>query len=82
MTFFKKIQTTIFWKNVAKISTPFFIIVTIISLFIGNSSDIFNGNFKAINEANFTNGKWITYWGYKVFFSLFYGIWQANKNTK
>ena len=82
MSFIQKIQTVSFWVNVFKVAFPFFIIVTIISLFMNNSSDIFSGNFSIVKEANFSGGKWKTFWSYKLIFSFVYGIWITQKNTK
>ncbi|WP_439131798.1 hypothetical protein [Polaribacter sp.] len=82
MAFFKKIQKTEFWKNTVKIAIPFFIFVTIISLLMNSWREIFAGDFTKVAEVNFNNGKWITFWGYKVFLSLVYGIYMTNKNMK
>lgn len=82
MTFIEKTQTASFWKNVAKVTIPFFIIVAIASLLIGNWRDIFAGDFNTVYEVNFSGEKWKTFWGYKVVFSTLYGIWITNKNTK
>ncbi|CAM1373357.1 hypothetical protein [Tenacibaculum xiamenense] len=79
MSILKKIQQPLFWKNVAKVAIPFFIVVTIFSLVLNSSKDIFSGNFNAVYETNFSNGKWINFWGFKVIFSLIYGVWITNK---
>lgn len=79
MSFLQKIQQPVFWKNVAKVAIPFFIAVTLISLIMNSSRDIFAGDFAAVNEANFTQGKWIRFWGIKALICFFYGIWITNK---
>ena len=82
MTFLQKIQQPSFWVNVLKIAIPFLIIVTLFSLFFNSGKDIFAGDFKAVNEFNFSNKKWIRFWLSKTVISLIYGIYISNKNTK
>ncbi|SED12231.1 hypothetical protein SAMN04489761_4341 [Tenacibaculum sp. MAR_2009_124] len=79
MSILKKIQQPIFWRNVVKVAIPFFIVVTIFSLVLNSSKDIFSGNFNAVNETNFSNGKWMRFWGLKFFISVTYGVWITNK---
>lgn len=82
MSFFNKIQTKAFWVNFYKVTLPFFILVTLISLFLNSWRDIFSGDFAAVAEANFNDGKWIPFWAYKIVFSIFYGLYMTNKNMK
>lgn len=82
MTFIQKIQQPIFWRNFTKVAIPFFILVTLISLFLNSWRDIFAGDFVKVNEVNFTNGKWKSFWGLKIVISTIYGIWVTNKNMK
>ena len=82
MSFLKKIKTKEFWNNTLKVAIPFFIFVTVISLLMNSWRDIFAGDFATVNEANFSNGKWIPFWSYKVVLSLFYGMYMTNKNMK
>tara|TARA_R110002049_G_scaffold11147_5_gene53346 strand:- start:2016 stop:2264 length:249 start_codon:yes stop_codon:yes gene_type:complete len=82
MTFIEKIKQPLFWTNVAKVAIPFFIMVTIISLLMNSWRDIFAGDFAKVNEVNFAEGKWKSFWGLKVFLSAFYGIYVTNKKMK
>ena len=82
MTFFEKIQNGQFWINFAKVAVPFFVIVTIISLLINSSSEIFSGDFKVLYQNNFAGDQWKTFFGYKVVFSTLYGLYMTNKNMK
>ncbi len=82
MSFLEKIKQKEFWNNTLKIAIPFFIFVTIISLLMNSWREIFAGDFTKVAEANFTNGKWIQFWSYKVVLSLFYGMYMTNKNMK
>jgi len=82
MTFLQKIKQPLFWQNFAKVAIPFFILVTLISLFMNSWRDIFAGDFAKVNITNFANGKWKFFWGLKVVISTFYGIWVTNKKMK
>ncbi|EAQ42480.1 hypothetical protein [Polaribacter sp. MED152] len=82
MSFKKNINNPLFWSNFLKVAIPFFFFVTIISLFINSWSAIISGDFMAIAEQNFTNGKWAAFWGMKIVISIIYGLWITNKNMK
>jgi len=82
MTFFEKIKNGQFWVNFAKVAIPFFVIVTIISLLINSSSEIFSGNFETLYKNNFEGDLWKTFFGYKIVFSTLYGLYMTNKNMK
>lgn len=77
-----RIQTKVFWINLVKVAIPFFILVTLISLFMNSWRDIFAGDFTTVNETNFANGKWVSFWGIKIFICFFYGFWVTNKKMK
>ena len=79
MTFLEKTKQPLFWNNFAKVAIPFFIMVTLISLFINSWNAIFAGDFAKVNEVNFADGKWMSFWGLKVFLSAFYGLYVTNK---
>lgn len=82
MPFLEKIKQPIFWSNFAKVAIPFFVIVTVISLLINSSSEIFSGDFETLSENNFADGKWKNFFGFKVIFSAFYGLYITNKKMK
>ncbi len=82
MSFLEKIKQPVFWSSFLKIAIPFFIVVTVISLLIGSSKDIFAGDFTAVSETNFSDGKWKNFFGFKVIFSVFYGLYLTNKKMK
>jgi hypothetical protein len=79
MSFLEKIKQPIFWTYFAKVAIPFFVIVTIISLLMNSSSEIFSGDFETVNLNNFADGKWKTFFGFKVIFSTLYGLYTTNK---
>lgn len=82
MSLLKKLKNPEFWQNFLKVVIPFFIVVTIISLFMNSWREIFAGDFTAVSETNFNNGKWKNFWGIKIFISVFYGIYITDKNMK
>ena len=51
-----KMKTKEFWNNFLKVAIPFFIIVTIVSLIMNSSKDMFSGNFEAVHQQNFAKG--------------------------
>ena len=82
MKFTEKIKQPEFWRNFFKVAIPFFIIVTLISLFMNSWREIFAGDFTTVSEANFNDGKWKSFWGIKVVISFIYGLYITNKNMK
>ncbi|TYP97841.1 hypothetical protein C7447_1036 [Tenacibaculum adriaticum] len=82
MSLLHKFQQKEFWINVLKVGLPFFIIVTIIILFMNNGKAIISGDFETVYQANFANQKWIRFWLIKIVISLGYGMYITNKNMK
>ena len=82
MSLLEKIKQPMFWTNFAKVAIPFFLIVTVISLLINSSSEIFSGDFETLNKNNFADGKWKNFFGFKIIFSSIYGLYITNKNMK
>ena len=82
MPFIDKIKQPEFWFNFAKVAIPFFVVVTIISLLINSSSEIFSGDFETLSKNNFSDGKWKNFFGFKLVFSVFYGVYITNKKMK
>ena len=82
MSFIVKIKNPVFWSNFVRVVVPFFIIVTLFSLFMNSWREIFAGDFTAVAETNFNDGKWKNFWGIKIFITVFYGLYITNKNMK
>jgi len=82
MTFTEKIQQPVFWMNTFKIALTFFIVLTILSLLFNSFSDLVSMNFTAVLENNIYEGKWISFFGIKIIFSLVYGMWMTARNMK
>ncbi len=77
-----KMQTKLFWVNFAKVAVPFFLIVTVISLLMNSSAEIFSGDFDSVVQDNFADDKWKTFFGYKLFFSFIYAFYMTALKTK
>lgn len=82
MKFVDKIQQKDFWSALAKVFIPFFVFLTLISLFMNSWRDVFAGNFDAVNQLNFASGKWIRFFGIKIVITFLYSLWMTNKNYK
>ena len=82
MSFLEKIKHPQFWPNFLKVALPFFVIVIVISLLINNSTEIFAGDFKGLHQKVFSEGKWKNFFAYKLFFSIFYGLYTTYRKMK
>jgi len=82
MTLLEKLKSPGFWTYVLKIAVPFFIVVTIFSLFMNSWREVFAGEFDKVNEMNFSDGKWQRFWGIKIIISFGYAMYVALKKTK
>jgi hypothetical protein len=82
MTFLEKVKTSIFWRNVMKISMIFFIIIVIVSLLFNNFSSIIDFDTETIYSQNFSEGKWVNFIIPKLVIGLLYGMWVTNRNMK
>lgn len=79
---FTRFQMRSFWIKFAQFAIPFFVIVTVISLLMNSFKEIFAGDFAAVVTANFSDGKWQNFFGFKIFFSTIYALYVTNKNVK
>jgi len=82
MSFIQNIQVSGFWKKVALITIPFFIVLVLISLIMSNAKAFFSFDFGVISELNFSEGKWKKFFIIKIVISLLYGFVIAVKKTK
>ena len=82
MTFTEKIKHQEFWRNFARITIPFFIVLVIMTLLWKSWSAIFSGDFDIISQTHFDEGKWKVFFGVKIVASAVYGLYVTNKNMK
>lgn len=82
MSFKEKIKHSDFWKNFAKITIPFFIVLVFMTLLWKSWSPIFEGDFNSVFNTHFVAGKWKAFFGVKIVASIIYGMYVTNKNMK
>ena len=82
MGFIQKAQSKGFWNAFLKVFIPFFIFLIIITLLMNSWRDIFAGDFEAVNQLNFSNRKWMRFFGIKFVITFVYSLWMTNKNMK
>ncbi len=82
MSFLENFKQQKFWKLFVNFAIPFFLFVTVFSLLINSFSEIFSGDFAAVNQTNFADGRWQAFFAPKLVLSLVYGLYMANKNIK
>jgi hypothetical protein len=82
MTFTEKIKHPQFWPVTFKVALTFFGILIIISLLFNSFSALIRFDFAKVAEENFTDGKWLNFFGIKLLVSLVYAIWTTSRNIK
>ena len=82
MSFLNKIQQAEFWSKFLKVALPFFIFVTLISLFMNSWRVFFAVDFTTVSKVNFNIGNWMRFFGIQVIISFIYGLYITNKNMK
>ena len=82
MTFTEKIKTGLFWKNVAKIAVPFFIVVLIISILFNSFSSTIHLDIETLQTQYLSDGKWQVFVLPKFIISIAYGIWMTQRKMK
>jgi len=80
MTFLEKVKTPIYWQHVFRIGLLFLVLLIIISLLFNSFSDILKFDLEAVNNNNFSDGKWKKFIFSKIAISLVYAMWVTNRN--
>lgn len=71
-----------FWIKVLKLASVFFLLFVSISLLIAHFSEITSGNFGAIYEEEWADGKWKNYFLIKAVISIVYAIYMTSRRKK
>ncbi len=71
-----------FWIRVLKLAAVFFLIFVIISLVISHFSEVTSGNFRAVYEDEWADGKWKNYFSIKAVISIVYAIYMTSRRKK
>lgn len=82
MGFTNLIKNPVFWKHTLRIAIMFVVLMTVISLLFNSFSDILKFNISAVAEKNFTNGKWVQFFGLKFIISILYAGYLTFRNMK
>ncbi len=68
--------------NALKISAFIFPTLVVLALLFESGSSLFKGEWETVNAQNFSDGKWIRFFGVKLIFSLGYGIIVSLRKSK
>lgn len=82
MSFVDNLKRTGFWKRVLFLGGIFFIMVVIISLLFNQFSNIISGDFAAVYENEWANGKWKSDLAFKAAISLVYAVYMVSRRQK
>jgi uncharacterized membrane protein (DUF485 family) len=79
MRIFDNFKNPDFWVKVFQLAFVFFVVFVGISLIISHFSEIMAGNFAAIYEDEWANGKWMNYFLIKAVISIVYSIYMTSR---
>lgn len=68
-----------FWKKTLILAGVFFLLFVMISLVISHFRQIVAGDFAAIYQEEWANGKWVNYFLVKAAISLVYAIYMTSR---
>lgn len=68
-----------YWVKVLQLGTIFFVIFVGLSLVISHFRQIIGGDFAAIYEDEWADGKWVEYFLVKAAISLVYAIYMTSR---
>lgn len=82
MGVFDNFKSKTFWIEVLKLSVIFFIVFVALSLLISNFSNILSGNWSAVYEQEWANGKWKRDLSIKAAITIVYAIYMTSRRQK
>lgn len=68
-----------FWSKALKLAAVFFVIFIGISLILSHFRQIIAGDFAAIYEDEWADGKWVDYFLIKAAISLVYAVYMTSR---
>jgi hypothetical protein len=68
--------------NALKIAGFIFPTLVLLALIFESGSSLFKGDWNSVASANFSDGKWIRFFGIKFLFSIGYGIIVSLRKSK
>lgn len=81
MRILEDLRNPVFWNKVIQLTIVFFVIFVGLTLLISHFGDIFSGNFAAIYEEEWSNGKWVSYFLIRLAISLVYAIYMTSRRS-
>ena len=69
-------------KNALKIFAFIFPTLVVLALLFESGSAVFSGDWETVDTQNFSDGKWVRFFGVKLLFSLGYGIIVSLRKSK
>ena len=69
-------------KNALKIFAFIFPTLVVLALLFESGSAVFGGDWETVDVQNFSDGKWVRFFGVKFLFSLGYGIIVSLRKSK
>ena len=79
MRILEDIKNPDYWVKVLQLGTVFFVIFVGLSLIISHFRQIIAGDFAAIYEDEWADGKWVEYFLVKAAISLVYAIYMTSR---
>ncbi len=79
MRILEDIKNPDYWIKVVQLGTIFFVIFVGLSLIISHFRQIVSGNFAAIYQDEFSDGKWVEYFLIKLVISLVYAMYMTSR---
>lgn len=68
-----------FWVAVLKLAVVFFVIFVFLSILIASFSNVVSGNWSAVYDEHWSNGKWKQDLGVKAAITLVYAIYMTSR---
>ncbi len=79
MRILENFKNPLYWANVIQLTLIFFVIFVGLSLLILHFEEIISGDFAAIYEEEWSNGKWVQYFLIRLAISLAYGMYMTTR---
>lgn len=79
MGMFDKFSNKNFWIAVLKLAVVFFAIFVVLSILIASFSDVMSGNWSAVYEEHWSDGKWKRDLGIKAAITFVYAVYMTSR---
>lgn len=79
MGVFDNFKNPDFWRKTLQLAFIFFVLFVGISLVISHFNEILAGDFAAIYQDEWANGKWVNYFVVKAVISLVYAMYMTSR---